>query len=195
MSSLANQPQAIDNPVLDTVLAYQLAIAWAGEALCEPARLGWWRTDVVDEAGGGDLFKRLLPQTAPWAGLEAVRQAAIQADQRLRQQRKETDQIRTLFFWGFEMDEQLDDRFQAHKQSQAGPFESLPFPFELSDDFSREVFAAAIAGEVKIEVTANGRKLKEAMPASKEQCVKQLAAALLNPIPDQYPMPFYSLEA
>lgn len=189
-----SDPLAHD-PVLDTVLAYQLAIAWAGEALCEPARLGWWRTDIVDDAGGGDLFKRLLPQTSQWAGLEAVRQAAIQADQRLRQQRKETDQIRTLFFWGFEMDEQVEDRLQAHKQNQANPFESLPFPFDLSGDFSGEVFEAAIAGEVKIEVTANGRKLKDAMPASKEQCVQQLAAALLNPIPDRYPMPFYRLGA
>ncbi|WP_395830945.1 hypothetical protein [Archangium violaceum] len=40
---------------LDTILALQLTVAWAGEGRCEPARLGWWQTDLVDEAGGGDL--------------------------------------------------------------------------------------------------------------------------------------------
>lgn len=184
------------DPVLDIVLAYQLAIAWAGEALCEPTRLGWWRTDVVDEAGGRDFLKRLVPQTAHWAGLEAVRQAAIQADNRLRQQRvQEADHIRTLFFWGFEMDERLDDRLQSHKQNQATPSESLPFPFKLSGNFSREVFEVAIAGIVKFEICSNGRKLNEAMPSGAEHCVKRLAAALIQPIPDQYPMPFYRLGA
>lgn len=196
IASSEKQTPVIDHQVLDTVLAYQIAIAWAGEALCEPARLGWWRTDVVDEAGGGDLLKRLLPQTAQWAGLEAVRQAAIQTDNRLRQQReKDSDHIRTLFFWGFEMDEQLDDRLQAHKQSQASPSESLPWPIDLAGDFSREAFAAAIASSVKFEVRSNGRELTETMPASTVQCVQQLAAALTSPIPEQYPMPFYSLGA
>lgn len=181
---------------LDTILAYQLAIAWAGEALCEPARLGWWRTDIVDEAGGGDLLKRLLPQTAQWAGLEAVRQAAIQTDNRLRQQQvNEADQIRTLFFWGFEVDEQLDDRLRAHKQSQAVLSESLPLPFELSEAFSRENFETEIASNVAFEVTTNGRQLNDEMPSSPVQCVKQLAAALISPVPEQYPMPFYRLGA
>jgi hypothetical protein len=46
--------------VLDDILAVQLTMAWAGEGRCDPARLGWWQTDLIDEAGGVvDLFVRL----------------------------------------------------------------------------------------------------------------------------------------
>jgi len=45
--------------LLDTILALQMTVAWAGEGLCDPKRLNWWRTDLVDELGGGDLFQRL----------------------------------------------------------------------------------------------------------------------------------------
>lgn len=30
---------------LDHILAIQLTVAWAGDALSEPQRLGWWPTD------------------------------------------------------------------------------------------------------------------------------------------------------
>ncbi len=29
---------------LDAILELQLAVAWAGEAMTDPPRLGWWRT-------------------------------------------------------------------------------------------------------------------------------------------------------
>ena len=58
---------------LDEILALQLTVAWAGEAGGEPGRLGWWKSDLVDRKGGGDLFTRLVPRTAPWAGLILVR--------------------------------------------------------------------------------------------------------------------------
>ena len=51
---------------LDHTLTIQLLVAWAGES-GDPPRLGWWRTDMVSEYGGGDLFKRLLPNTWQWA--------------------------------------------------------------------------------------------------------------------------------
>ena len=76
--------ERISSSTLDTILALQMTIAWAGEGLCEPKRLDWWRTDLIDEAGGGDLLKRLLPKTHQWAALEAVRSAAIQIDRRDR---------------------------------------------------------------------------------------------------------------
>ena len=34
---------------LDQILALQVTIAWAGEGLCDPNRLGWWNTDLVDQ--------------------------------------------------------------------------------------------------------------------------------------------------
>ena len=46
--------QSIPDSVLDDILTLQLTVAWAGEGLCEPKRLDWWKTDVIDEMGGGD---------------------------------------------------------------------------------------------------------------------------------------------
>ena len=47
-----------NNIILDKILALQIMVAWAGEGACEPKRLDWWRTDLIDEYGGGDLFTR-----------------------------------------------------------------------------------------------------------------------------------------
>ena len=71
--------QTAPDAVLDEILALQITVAWAGEGTCAPPRLGWWRTDLVDPAGGGDLLARLLPNTHAWAVFEAVRCAAIRA--------------------------------------------------------------------------------------------------------------------
>jgi hypothetical protein len=46
------------------LLTLQLLVAWAGEALSDPPRLGWWRTMLVDELGGGDLCQRAEPGAA-----------------------------------------------------------------------------------------------------------------------------------
>ncbi|MCC0179870.1 BrxE family protein, partial [Waterburya agarophytonicola K14] len=54
----------------------QFFVAWAGEGLTDPSRLNWWSTQLLDEWGGEDLFKRLLPRTFEWALLEATRQVA-----------------------------------------------------------------------------------------------------------------------
>ncbi len=53
----------ITQHALDAILALQLTVAWAGEGLADPKRLDWWRTDLVDPMGGGDLFARLFPKT------------------------------------------------------------------------------------------------------------------------------------
>jgi hypothetical protein len=64
---------------LDFALTAQLVVAWAGES-GEEQRLGWWRTDLASEFGGEDLFRRLLPNSWPWATLQAVREAARRRD-------------------------------------------------------------------------------------------------------------------
>jgi hypothetical protein len=66
-------------PDLDATLTIQFPVAWAGEA-GDPPRLGWWRTDMVSEYGGEDLFPRLLPNTWQWVTLRAVCEAARRAD-------------------------------------------------------------------------------------------------------------------
>ena len=115
-------PSASEN-LLDTILATQVTIAWAGEGRCSPRRLGWWDTqDLIDQSGGGDLFARLLPQTYAWASIEAVREAATRTDAKARNKMAAPDRMRTLFFLGFEIDEQLSDRLAFLKRSRAQPF-------------------------------------------------------------------------
>ena len=112
---------ALTDNDLDAILAIQFTIAWAGEGRCQPRRLGWWETDLIDDAGGGDLFARLLPQTHAWASLEAVREAARRTDAKARARMADPDKMRTLFFLGFEVDEQLGDRSAALKRGSRPP--------------------------------------------------------------------------
>jgi len=65
----------VEKVAVDAALEAQLIVAWAGEA-GEERRLGWWRTDMVAEFGGEDLFRRLMPRTSDWAVLQVVREAA-----------------------------------------------------------------------------------------------------------------------
>jgi hypothetical protein len=183
--------------VLDTVLALQLTIAWAGEGKCAPPRLAWWNTDLIDESGGGDLLKRLLPQTHAWAALEAVREAARRVDERARSKMAHPDKMRTLFFLGFEIDEQVSDRLAALKRQGKPPAESLPLPLRLTADFSREALVAALrslqARDATFDVVPGGRQLKGEKPEAPEDLVCRLAAALV-PLAEQYPLPFLRLD-
>jgi hypothetical protein len=181
---------------LDAVLTLQLLIAWAGEGLADPPRLDWWRTDLVDELGGGDLLARLLPRTHRWASLEAVRLAARQVDREARLGMAQPDQIRTLFFWGFAIDEQLGERLAFHKRSGEAPLEILPFPVSLDEAFARPMLEEALripGHEIPYKVVPGGRELTGAVPEAAEQRAQYLAAALL-PLADTYPMPFVRLE-
>lgn len=101
---------------LDRLLAAQLAVAWAGES-GEERRLGWWRTDLVSEFGGHDLFKRLLPHTWAWAALQGAREAARRRDAELRAKANDPDQILSLFSLGFELDERVEERLNELKRS------------------------------------------------------------------------------
>ncbi|MDP9149198.1 MAG: BREX-6 system BrxE protein [Myxococcota bacterium] len=184
----------ISDPALDGVLALQLTVAWAGEGRCSPRRLGWWDTDLIDEAGGGDFLARLLPQTHAWAALEAVREAARRVDRKARGKMAHPDTMRTLFFLGFEADEQLADRLASHKRARRPPAEVLPLPVPLTADFSKEkVVAAFQGGEVSFATVPNGRQVKGRPPEAADALVKRLAAALV-PLAEHYPLPFYALE-
>lgn len=177
----------------DAILALQLTVAWAGEGRCEPSRLGWWQTDLVDPAGGGDLLARLLPRTHAWAGLQAVREAARRADAQLRRQVADPDRVRTLFFLGFDVDERLDERLAELKRGGAAPADALPLPVDLGAPFDRAALEPALrrpGAEPAYQVAPGGRELRGPAPAAQDLLVQQLAAALL-PFPSLYPLPFY----
>jgi hypothetical protein len=180
---------------LDAILALQMTIAWAGEGRSEPRRLGWWQTDLIDEAGGGDLLRRLLPRTHAWAALEAVREAARRVDAQARRGMEDPDKLRTLFFLGFELDEQLSERLTVHKKGERPPADALPLPLPLGTwggpgPLAEALHVAHAAGHT---VVPGGRQLKGAAPASPDLLVAQLAAALV-PFPPQYPLPFYRVK-
>jgi len=178
---------------LDQVLAIQFAVAWAGEGRSKPKRFGWWATDLVDEAGGGDLFARLAPRTHAWAALEAVREAARRVDAAAREKHGDGDRLRTIFFLGFELDEKVSDRLSAHKRQGDPPSAALPLPFELGAAFDPGFALAGLAphGAAAFEaVPPIGRQLKGAIPAGAGDVVRALAAGLVPPGPE-YPMPFF----
>lgn len=186
---------ALNDDTLDEILAIQLTIAWAGEGRCQPRRLGWWDTDLVDEAGGGDLLARLLPQTHAWAALETVREAARRVDAKARAKLADPDKLRTLFFLGFEVDEQLGDRLAALKCGERGPAEALPLPLVIADTFSAETLARALQrDDAAYTVVPFGRQLKGVRPGDPAATERRLASALL-PLAEQYPLPFYKVEA
>ena len=178
---------------LDEMLALQFLVAWAGEGRCKPRRLGWWDTDLVDPDGGGDLLARLAPRTHAWAALEAVREAARQTDTKARERHGEPDRLRTIFFLGFEVDEKLWDRLAAHKRASTPPTEALPLPFALGGQWSQDTAIAAFAAGGSPTFNAVppvGRQIKGATPASANDLVRQLVAALV-PLADAHPLPFF----
>lgn len=186
----------ITGSTLDAILAFQMSVAWAGEGLCEPKRMDWWRTDVIDLAGGGYLFQELFPKTHEWASLEAVRRVAIAQDRQLRQGMAQPDRVCTLFFWGFAIDEQLDDRLLEHKRNGTSPTKALPLALDFGSQFIKSDFEEAIRipnQVVDFQVVSVGREVRGQIPDSLELTARKLTAALL-PLTDRYPLPFYRLE-
>jgi len=185
--------RVIASPIeLDVLLSAQVGIAWAGET-GEQKRLGWWRTDLVSEFGGYDLFQRLLPNTWDWAALQGAREAARRQDAALRSRASDPDQIVSLFRLGFELDEQVDERLMEHKRSGDAPNVALPSLDGLfSESFSTANFQAWIEshGESAYSSAPIGRLLKGPPPAELTLLVRRLVAALA-PLPDAYPLPHY----
>ncbi len=177
---------------LDIILALQLTIAWAGEALCQPRRLGWWRTDLVDEKGGGDLFARLTPRLQRWSALEAARETARRVDEQSRREVADPEKVRTLFHLGFRMDEKLGTRLSTLKSFEAPPDQVLPFPLDPESGFSRESLAVVLTAlhpGVKHAAVLGGREIAGPALTEAVTLARQLAAALV-PFSEHYPMPF-----
>jgi hypothetical protein len=181
---------SIDDKTLDTILALQLTVGWAGEKAAEPERLGWWDTDLTDKMAGGDLFSRLLPKTAAWAGLELARRAALQADRSAREnQLARPDQVWTLYHFGFELDEALQDRLDHLKRHGGTPSDVFSNLWGVGDGWSRDGFESFLKGleKAQTEDSPAGRQIKK-LPQEPYAAAQVLAAALL-PLAKEYPLP------
>jgi hypothetical protein len=179
---------------LDEILSLQLAVAWSGEAAGEPARLGWWKSDLVDAEGGGDLFARLTPRTARWASLSLVREAARRVDAAAREQSGLGERGLTLFHFGFSVDEHLTDRLAFHRQQLTDPALVFGPDFFVGGAWSKAAFEALLVGLGKphVEITPGGR-LVQAAKARGVELARLLAAALL-PLGAKYPLPYVEAE-
>ncbi len=180
------------NSELDFILTAQLAVGWAGEA-GEERRLGWWRSDLVSEYGGKDLFKRLLPHTWQWAVLQGVREAARRHDAAQRGKDHNPDRLLSIFSLGFELDERIDERLQGLKRSGVSPEEALPgLKDVITSEWNEAQFADWVEGHATSEHTAApvGRRINSEPPAVPETLVSQLISALL-PLGGEYPLPHF----
>lgn len=176
---------------IDLALTAQLVVAWAGET-GEEKRLGWWRSDLVSEYGGEDLFRRLLPSTWPWAVLQGARETARRSDAELRRQDHDPDRIVSLFNFGFELDERIEERFQDLKRSGRNPHEALPGLAVLAVGWSHARFLDWVDGHGAAEATATpiGRRIKGELPSGLDALVRKLVAGLA-PATESYPLPHF----
>ncbi|MGW3614524.1 BREX-6 system BrxE protein [Micromonospora sp. NPDC005163] len=186
-----NDRQPIPASEIDMALTSQLVVAWAGEA-GEEGRLGWWRSDLVSEYGGEDLFRRLLPSTWRWAVLQGAREAARTMDAGVRHQDHDPDRLLSLFSLGFELDERIEERFQDLKRSSRLPEEALPGLAIVSDGWDRNRFWDWVAGHGAPDGTTTpvGRRLKGSPPIALDQLVRKLIAGLA-PESERYPLPHF----
>ena len=180
---------------LDEILALQLSIAWSGEAAGDPPRLGWWKTDLVDPEGGGDLFTRLAPRTAAWTSLSLVRAAARRIDEGAREKLARGDAVLTPFHFGFLVDEQLDDRLAYHRNHEHKPTEVLGASYLIGRPWSKPAIEVLLhgLGSPKVTITPAGRQIA-APKASPADAAPLLFAALL-PLGPTYPLPFLEVTA
>jgi hypothetical protein len=184
---------------LDEILGIQLALAWAGESPGgEHPRLGWWKTDLIDADAGGDLWKRLLPRTHRWAGLDAARRAARLTDERLRKANARADDMLTLFHFGFELDEALDERLAHHRLEAPPPAEVLPLLHITAQPLDKEALQAQLFTpglDTSFSVLPAGRQLKRGPTGGPQQLARRLACAMLKDPPASYCLPFVLNEA
>lgn len=183
-------PQPLTPDQLDEILALQLSVAWAGEAAGSPRRLGWWQTDLIDAEGGGDLFTRLVPRTAAWAGFELAREAARRVEAAALARIAKRDALWTLFHFGFSVDEQLHDRLSYHRRHREVPAEVFKGRLLAAGAWDAAAFAEHLArgGTPKVDITPSGRQVK-AKPTTAADAAPLLAAALL-PFEKVYPLPY-----
>ena len=179
---------------IDSLLASQIIVAWAGErGGDDERRLNWWRTDLVSEYGGRDFFKRLLPRTSEWAILQAVREAALRADVVAKKQVPDADAIISLYSLGFAIDERIEERIQELKHANNPPIESLPaLAVFLNKPWNQQSFLDWVEGHGKSDftVTATGRRLKGSPTSSLDSTTKRLVGAL-TPVAKEYPFPHF----
>ena len=177
---------------LDSILAIQLAVAWAGESGDDEPRLRWWDTDMVSKYGGLALLEQLTPRTAAWAALQTALEAARRVDAKARERDASSDDLVSLFHFGLPLDELLLDRLRELKRQGIAPTEVLPTLGELLERWDQKRFEAWLAGDEAPNVVDEpvGRRLTGKSPQDAVVAARCLAHALL-PLGEDYPFAHY----
>jgi hypothetical protein len=107
----------------------------------------------------------------------------------------DADAVRTIFFLGFEVDEQVQDRLAFLKRQGTPPEQALKLPLPLGAEFDRSRVEAAFAqGEPSsFKKEPGGRLLTGPASSAPDAAVQRLVAALV-PLADSYPLPHFAVE-
>ena len=199
LASTIKRNDRISQRDIDSLLAAQLVVAWAGEKGdsedSSSQRLGWWQTNIVGEGAEYDL-KELLPNTWRWAMLQTVRHAAKIHDASVRAKDHDPDRLLTLYSLGFEIDEKVDERLVQFKQSSKPLEEALPEVASIiNSSWSIDRFTTWVEKHGKESSTAvpAGRRLKGQPPEQINVLLGRLIAGLA-PIAETYPLPHFKRE-
>ncbi len=116
-------------------------------------------------------------------------------DKAARERMADPDAVRSIFFLGFEVDEQLDDRLVYLRRlgtDGKAPAEALELPLPLGAEFDGAKLEAVLVGSScePFKKEPGGRQLKGAPPAEPQVVVRRLVAALV-PLTDTYPLPHF----
>ncbi len=189
MAEDSRQSERLEDALLDRIIDYQVLIAWAGET----QRLEWWRADATDleNHGGGEFFKRWLPNSGALAAIDAARRSAMLVDADARRAAVSTedqDELITLFHLGSATDRQIEDRYRFRRTHRTMKVHQ--------GEFNRQSLAgrlAVIADPPAIDTTPIGRRVcAPALPLDAAK-VDALVLALLDGdgFPARYPVPYY----
>ncbi len=105
----------------------------------------------------------------------------------------------TLFHFGFELDEALDERLAHHKLEAHSPSEVLPLLAATAGALDSAALLKQLSAAAEIDfdfkVVPGGRQLKTAAGDSPAIRARKLACAMLQDPPPAYPLPFFLVEA
>lgn len=184
---------AVSFKILDEILVLQLQIARAGEK----ERLSWWRVDATDALGGGDFYQRLLGNASRLAAAETALAGAKAREALLFQERGiAEDTVFTLFHPPFALAVALRERWQHFKSysEELPPDLSHLLDHELS--FAKGEFEAWLQElpRPSFERSTLGRRMRGVWPENDLEQMQSLAALLL-PLEEKYPLPYYPADA
>lgn len=195
----ANHFHHLPLATLDTLLALQITVAWAGEqGDSKKERMGWWETMLLDAKAGVDVFRTIAPRTKLWLCCKAVREVARRTEETLRKKSSEPEKVYSLFHLGDGIDFLLAERFDALIHQQADLHDLLRYArfFEASIEdqpWEPKGFAAWLSswGTTHFKEESVGRALSgpDRQLAQDPLARAQKFLCALHPLSPNYPFP------